>query len=110
MSGDVDDRDEPSIKARPDADQIWLQQVRDGDDDAWQMLIDQFEGRLLAFATARVNDRVTAEDIVQEVLISLWTRKSDLEVQSLEAYLGTAVRFSVFKALARDRKRRELLA
>jgi RNA polymerase sigma-70 factor (ECF subfamily) len=109
MSGDVDDRDEPSIKARPDADQIWLQQVRDGDDDAWQMLIDQFEGRLLAFATARVNDRVTAEDIVQEAFVGFYRSLPNFDgSRSIEAYLYQICSYKITDHLRRHGQRKLL--
>ena len=90
-------------------DELLLQLLR-GEEAAFLEIYNRYWEKLLAIGYYYTTDKQAAEDIVQEVLISLWTRKSDLEVQSLEAYLGTAVRFSVFKALARDRKRRELLA
>jgi RNA polymerase sigma factor (sigma-70 family) len=50
-----------------------------------------------------------AEDLVHEVFTSLWARRAELPIQSLKAYLATAVKFAVFKAIARDKRRRMIL-
>jgi RNA polymerase sigma-70 factor (ECF subfamily) len=42
-------------------------------------------------------------------MMSLWSRKTELAIQTLSSYLATAVRFAVFKAITRDKRRRELL-
>ncbi|MEY3458923.1 MAG: polymerase sigma-D factor, partial [Planctomycetota bacterium] len=52
-----------------EADRQLIQQIRAGDADAWQRCIDQYEGRLLAYARARLQDRSAAEDVVQETLL-----------------------------------------
>src|SRR5262249_48543212 len=50
-----------------------------------------------------------AEEIVHDVLMGLWLRRDSLDIQSLSGYLGTAVKFSVFKAMARNKRRKQLL-
>lgn len=50
-------------------DRQLVQRVRDGEPSAWQQCIDQYEGRLLAFARTRLQDRSAAEDIVQETFL-----------------------------------------
>lgn len=50
-------------------DRQLVREIRDGDPAAWQQCIDQFEGRLLAFARTRLQDRSAAEDIVQETFL-----------------------------------------
>ncbi|MCA9063995.1 MAG: RNA polymerase sigma factor [Planctomycetaceae bacterium] len=52
-----------------EADRQLVQRIRQGEADAWQQCIDQFEGRLLAFARARLKDQSAAEDIVQETFL-----------------------------------------
>tara|TARA_A100001391_G_scaffold171209_2_gene132423 strand:- start:358 stop:1011 length:654 start_codon:yes stop_codon:yes gene_type:complete len=54
----------------PDADEAALiDAIQAGDESAWRSLIDQYEGRLLAFVFRRLHDRNVSEDIVQETLI-----------------------------------------
>lgn len=52
-----------------EADRQLIQRIRAGEADAWQQCINQYEGRLLAYARTRLQDRTAAEDIVQETLL-----------------------------------------
>ncbi len=52
-----------------EADRQLVQRIRAGQADAWQQCIDLYEGRLLAFARTRLQDRSAAEDIVQETFL-----------------------------------------
>ncbi|MBC7828732.1 MAG: sigma-70 family RNA polymerase sigma factor [Chitinophagaceae bacterium] len=84
--------------------------LRSGDEFAFTEIYNRFWEKLLAIGYYHTRDKQMAEDIVHEVMLSLWTRKAALEIHSLSAYLATAVKFAVFKTIARDKKRRELLA
>lgn len=53
----------------PQTDVALVEQIRAGSATAWRDLIDRFEGRLLAYLQARLNDRAAAEDLVQETLV-----------------------------------------
>lgn len=55
--------------AASEADRQLVQRIRAGEADAWQQCIDLYEGRLLAFARTRLQDRSAAEDIVQETFL-----------------------------------------
>ena len=52
-----------------EADRQLVERIRTGEADAWQQCIDLYEGRLLAFARTRLQDRSAAEDIVQETFL-----------------------------------------
>ncbi|MCA9010146.1 MAG: sigma-70 family RNA polymerase sigma factor [Planctomycetaceae bacterium] len=52
-----------------EGDRQLVERIREGEADAWQQCIDQFEGRLLAFARTRLRDQSAAEDIVQETFL-----------------------------------------
>ena len=86
-----------------------IQRLRSGDEAAFTEIYNRHWEKLLAIGYYHTQNKQAAEDIVHEVMISLWIRKADVEIQSLQAYLGTAVKFAVFKAIARDRRRRDLL-
>lgn len=87
-----------------------LQRLVSGDENAFTEIYNRYWEKLLAVGYYHMLDKQAAEDIVHEIMISLWSRKRDLRIQSLNAYLGAAVKFSVFKAIIRDKKRRELLS
>jgi len=86
-----------------------IHRLRSGDERAFTEIYDRYWEKLLAIGYYFTQSKQAAEDIVHEVMISLWTRKNDVEIKSLHAYLGTAVKFTVFKEIARDRRRRDLL-
>ncbi len=99
----------PHTTRQQKADLLWLQQIREGDDSAWQLLIDQYEGRLLAFATSRVNDRNTAEDIVQETFVGFYRSLPNFDgSRSIEAYLYQICSFKITDHLRRSGRRRAL--
>jgi RNA polymerase sigma-70 factor (ECF subfamily) len=50
-----------------------------------------------------LRDEGDAQDVTQNIFISLWQRRSQVEIASLKSYLHQAARFLVFKAI-RDRK------
>ena len=81
-----------------------------GDEKAFAEIYHRYWEKLLAIGYHYTREKQAAEDIVHEVMMSLWIRRSHLNVQSLSSYLGTATKFAVFKAIARERRRRELIA
>ena len=91
-------------------DELLVSRLRTGDETAFTEIYHRYWEKLLAIAFFYTKDKQAAEDIVHEVMLSLWSRRSELNIQSLPAYLATAVKFAVFKSIARDRKRRDLLA
>lgn len=52
-----------------ESDKQLVRRIREADADAWQQCIDEYEGRLLAFARARLQDKSAAEDIIQETFM-----------------------------------------
>jgi RNA polymerase sigma factor (sigma-70 family) len=65
-----------------------MEAIRQGDAEAWARLIDQYQGRLLRFAMARVSQRADAEDIVQNTFTSFVQVVNHLQIEAgLETYL-----------------------
>lgn len=72
------------------SDRLLISQIRSGDPDAWKSLVQKYEGRLLAFVEARIRDRATCEDLVQETFVGFMISLPNFqEDQDLEAYLFT---------------------
>ena len=71
-----------------EVERLLIQSIRQGDQQAWGSLIQQYEGRLLAFVTARLHNKSQAEDIVQETFIGFLTSLPNYqEDRSLESFL-----------------------
>lgn len=75
-------------------DRETLQRLRDGDVEALETLYRTHYSDLVGFAQAVTGNREIAPEIVQEVFVSLWERRQELNVTgSLRGYLFTAVRY-----------------
>ncbi len=65
-----------------------LEAIRGGDTAAWTRLVEEYQGRLLRFALARVPQRADAEDIVQDTFASFIKVVKTLQIEtSIETYL-----------------------
>ena len=84
--------------------------VRQGQEAAFTEIYNRYWERLVATGYYYTRTKQAAEEIVNDVLMGLWLRREDLVIRSLSAYLGTAVKFAVFKAMARKKRREEILA
>ncbi|TWF39924.1 RNA polymerase sigma-70 factor (ECF subfamily) [Chitinophaga polysaccharea] len=91
-----------------DADLMLSLQQDDG--HAFTEIYNRYWKKLLAIAYIHCRDKAVAEEIVQEVFISLWNRRQELSVDKVNAYLATAVRLSVFKQYARQQRREQIIA
>jgi RNA polymerase sigma-70 factor (family 1) len=73
------------------------------DHSAFEGLYRRYWSQLYDAAFQRLKDHQQAEDIIQEVFVSLWTRRTELAIDNLPAYLHTAVRNRVLNYVVRNR-------
>ena len=89
-----------------DDDASLLTGVRRGDATAWERLIARYEGRLLAFAESRLNDRASAEDVVQESFLGFLTALPNYDEQTpLESFLFAIAAHKLTDVLRRKGRR-----
>ncbi|MCT4603371.1 MAG: RNA polymerase sigma-70 factor [Marinifilum sp.] len=90
---------------------LFLDKLRKKDEKAYQKLYDDFFPSLVAFANKYVYDDSLSEDIVQEVLITLWQNSTKINIHtSIKSYLYSAVRNSAINYLEKktvEEKRKE---
>jgi len=80
--------------------------LKTGEVGAFNEIYERYSGLLYVFAKKITRDQSEAEDIVQEVFITLWNRASTFEVKSsLSSYLYTAVRYKFFDLVSRKKIR-----
>ncbi len=76
--------------------------LKQGDGGAFENIYKKYWPNLFKSAYKRLPDKNRCQDIVQNVFTDLWNRKGQLDIRNLQAYLHTAVRFQVLKAIARS--------
>jgi RNA polymerase sigma-70 factor, ECF subfamily len=85
-----------------ETDRLLIQQIRQGDDRAWDQLIARYEGRLLAFVDRRLHDRAASEDIVQETFVGFVHSLPNFDdKRELQTYLFTIASYKLTDHLRR---------
>lgn len=92
-----------------DLEKQWIVSLQQGDRQVFADIYDFYWKKLLSIAFNLTKDKESAEEIVQEVFVSLWKRRETLQILSLSHYLATAVKFSTFKVLQRARRHEQIL-
>lgn len=90
------------------SDEELLQLTRSGEEAAFSEIYNRYWKKLLTVAINKTDGNVEeAEEIVQDIFVSLWKRRDQLELSSnLSNYLAASVKYRVIKNLARKDLRR----
>jgi RNA polymerase sigma-70 factor (ECF subfamily) len=98
-SGESDDASDAS------GDRARVSAIRGGDLEAFEFLFRAHYATLVAFAETFVDSRDVAEDLVEDLFVRLWERRTDWHVEGqLTAYLRKAVRNAALNHLDRGRR------
>ncbi len=89
-----------------EADRLLIENVRQGDADAWQTVISRYEGRLLAFVDSRLRNRATSEDVVQEAFMGFLISLPNYDTRTrLETWLFSIAAHKLTDVLRREGRR-----
>lgn len=79
-----------------------LDLLRSGDRSAFAEIYNRYWKKLFTVATNKIGQPEEAEEVVQDIFISLWNRREDIIITtSLGAYLAVSVKYRVIKVLAK---------
>ncbi|CAA9235901.1 MAG: hypothetical protein AVDCRST_MAG56-1195 [uncultured Cytophagales bacterium] len=85
-------------------DQDLVQLLQQGDKKAFDALYGRYWRKLYLLAYQKLRSRELAEELVQDLFISLWTKRESLQItSSVGAYLGMAVRYMIIKFFQKER-------
>src|SRR5580700_1315361 len=84
-------------------DQELIRLIKHDDESAFSVIYDRYWKELYLSARKVIESKPIAQDAVQEVFISLWNRRQELELESLRGWLFQAVRFQVFKVFRHEK-------
>jgi len=94
------------MTAARDADSLLVERIRRGESDAWNDLIERYEGRLLAFVESRLGRRGPSEDIVQESFLGFLNSLPNYDGRRpLESYLFSICAYKLTDHLRREGRR-----
>jgi RNA polymerase sigma-70 factor (ECF subfamily) len=91
-------------------DEELLQLISGDDQDAFTMIYDRYWQELFVTAVKALRSRQEAEDVLQDVFLSLWRRRKELIIEeSLSAYLHTSIRYKAIHYIEKNIHRRDYL-
>jgi RNA polymerase sigma-70 factor (family 1) len=87
-------------------DQQLLDLIRTDDRGAFTELYNRYWDKTYAVALHRLDDEHEAEEVVQEVFLSIWQRRATLQLtHTVATYLAVAVKYKVINHLAKQHRR-----
>lgn len=90
----------PAISSLTDHELLF--RLKEGDQAAFAEIYGRYWDKLFAVANNRLRDEFEAEEVVQDVLFSLWKRREHLQIQyTLNTYLSIAAKYQVINRQAR---------
>jgi RNA polymerase sigma-70 factor (family 1) len=78
--------------------------LKEGDEAAFTEIYNRYWDKLYFIAYKLLKDAEGAEEIVQEVFLTLWKKKEALTIQSLTQYLAAMARYAVYRHLAKEKQ------
>jgi RNA polymerase sigma-70 factor (family 1) len=85
-------------------DQLLLS-LKNGDTSAFTEIYERYWARLLAYTMRVVRQQPDAEDIVQELFISIWKRRHTLDIEhTLSTYLYNSARYATLRYIEKNSK------
>jgi len=83
------------IPLEPEKSVDLLNRLKLGDKQAYEKIYLFFNKELLIAAFKKTGDKVIAEELVQNIFISIWEKREKLQIENLQAYLFGALKLSV---------------
>ena len=88
-----------------DPDRTWAERIRTGDAAAYESVFRALFKPLVGYVVRILDSKAVAEELVQEMFLTLWLRRASLEITdgSLTAYLFSAARNRALAHIRRER-------
>lgn len=86
-------------------DIVYWQKIQSGDTDAFTYFFRKYYEPLYQFCGRFIEDPQTAENIVQDLFVKLWTNRKDCQIKtSVKSYLYTAIKNHSLNYLKQTKK------
>lgn len=85
-------------------EKIILEAIKGGDRDVFGVIYDKYASELLQFIYGFTKDKEVSEDILQEILVTIWNRRTTIEINgTLKNYLYGAARYAVLSYIRSEK-------
>ena len=82
-----------------------LRLIKQDNAPAFQELYDRYWNKLYYLAHKRLKSAPAAEEIVQNVFLTIWRKRRTLEIDAPAAYLAAITRYAVYHYVAAEKRR-----
>jgi RNA polymerase sigma-70 factor (family 1) len=86
-----------------------LQLLRGGDKGAFEIIYNRYQSKLYRVALSKVRAEENAMEIVQDVFLDLWLRRTQVEITDLERYLFSAIKYKVLDFFKKEFQRKRYI-
>lgn len=73
-----------------------LRGLQKGDSESFKAIYDKYAKALFLYAVNVIDRKVVCEDMIQEIFISLWSKRKESNIMALKPYLFQAVKYQIF--------------
>ena len=87
-----------------------MELLKNGDRAVFTEIYNRYWDKLYFVAYSHLRSEMAAEEVVQEVFLTLWSRREQLDIEFLPSYLAAMTRYAVYRRIARDRRKEEVEA
>lgn len=85
-------------------------QLNEGNKVAFENIYDRYANDLYRFVFNRIRLKEVSEEIVQEIFVSLWSKRAELRIGSLSSYLYAASKYQMLTYFRSDKVRKKYAA
>ena len=77
------------------SDDSLLSAFKSGDVEAFEEIYNRFWRKLFLLAYKKLHSKEVAEELTQTIFVSLWERRTEIEIIGLENYLFSAIKYKI---------------
>jgi len=89
--------------AENSSDSVLWKEVQNNNSGAFAILFKRYWSDVFIVAFALLKDRSACADLVQDIFLRVWEKRSHLQIQSFKPYLQASARYHVYKIM-RDKQ------
>jgi len=83
-------------------DQLLTQYLQNGDPDAFREIYSRYWEKLYRSVYGKLKNREAAQEVVQNIFVRCWEKRTELAIENLSHYLQSAAKFAVIDVYRRQ--------